>query len=265
VKGQEGQRRVGDQPTKVSRWLRGACYAATAAQLAAIWAFSGLPWFVAALFVWPCLIVSVVAGHLFACRYRERAHQPLLRSARMRAQDGAASIEALGMMLLMVGMFMIVIFIGVAFYNAQIMNTTAQTMSLSAQTEMDRWCSPGFQLNCQMGEERARAAGSEIMAEAEKQLMFVKPGSFVAETDRAGSGSPITIQRTGRSTPSATPDNNGGLGGEALNPGWGYSFVRLQAQFSIWDQNGSAPIPGLTGAFNIGAQAITPSYKDPAS
>jgi hypothetical protein len=176
----------------------------------------------------------------------------------LHKEEGSASIEALGMMVLLTGMLFIIIFIGVAFYNFSILNTTAQTASLSAQTQMDRYCSPGLQnrdAQCRIGEDKALATVREIADDARPQLMFLVPGSFQLNSN----GREVDIQRTGSPVPTAVP------GAGALPPGYGYSFVRLQAQFSIWSRKPNTMLPGLSGQMPLQGQSITSSYKDPNS
>lgn len=186
-------------------------------------------------------------------------------TVRARAEEGAAVIEALGMMMLLTSVLCLIMYVGVGFYNLTLMNTAAQSASISSQTQMDRWCSPGFTLNCAIGEQRARDVSRQIIDTVEPQLMFLQPGSFRAEGDRGGANDIVTIQRTGRGLPTPTPDNSGGMTGETLDEGWGYSFVRLTANFSLWNPSGDSPVSSIAGPTTIGTQAITPSYKDPNS
>lgn len=161
------------------------------------------------------------------------------------------------MMLMLVMVLVLVMFVGVGFFNLTLMNTTTQSASLSAQTQLDRYCSPGFMSDCSMGTMKADAAINEIVKTAEPQLMFIVPGTL---------GYQRTLMTAGQSAPAPVPDRKGVHGGGGtMQPGWGYSFVRLQASFSIWNKSDKSVIPALSGQVPISTQALTPSYKEPGS
>lgn len=183
-------------------------------------------------------------------------------ATRREAQEGAAIIEALGLLGILAGIIVLVLFIGSSFYNLAVLNTTAQTATLSGQAIMDRYCSPGLTTNCSMAENKAADVTRQIMANTEKQLMFVQPGSLQATGAERDPSRPLSILRTGSSSVVPTPSPTGGFGGTTLPAGWGYTYTRMQVQMSMWG-NSSGPTKDLKGAYTIAAQSITPSYKEP--
>lgn len=184
--------------------------------------------------------------------------RPHLRMARARAQEGAAVIEAMAMSLLLIAALLLVFIVGAGFYNHAVLTTTAQNMSLTAQSIMDRGCTPSSsQAACDAASDRARSAADEILNRSARNLMRIEGLGACQPAD--GTGCRVAIARQQGSGQTVLPD------GQALaTPGWGYTDVQINARFfplggSAGNTLGTWPIGSLT----ISTGSLTATYRNP--
>lgn len=180
---------------------------------------------------------------------------------RLRSQVGAAVIETLGTMLVFLAALLLAMFIGISFYNLNILNSAAQNISLNTQVQVDRWCSPQQQNECALGKTAASSINSAIIADTNDQLLFtdpagIQPTAIVAEPSAAGQTWPSGYQSPCASGPSGCKDPVTG----ANVDGWGYNTIDLSVQQNIF--GGSSSLLNIDG-LTLNAHAMTTSYKDP--
>lgn len=154
-------------------------------------------------------------------------------------RDGSAVIEGLVIMTTLCLAVVILTFAGAGFYNLVIMNSAAQTISLSEQTIMDHNCSPSAG-SCAAAVAQAANMGQTMWQETQSHLMYAN--NFSMDNP---------IQPTATSGPSPTlPNANQPVSGK----GWGWSLVQLHASFDPFGHFANGPV-------QIGARSLTVSYQ----
>lgn len=185
---------------------------------------------------------------------------------RINSQHGAATIEALGTMVVLLMGLLLALVIGVSFYNLSILNSAAQNITLNTQVQIDRYCSPNQSgSDCITGINKAINMRDQVIAQTEDSLAFSDP--IECQVNAAPCASAATSlnasrpQTTAVSLPSAPAVN--GVSMQAMQPGWGYNSIELSTQQQLLGAGSNTILPGLGGGLSLGARALSTSYKDP--
>lgn len=185
---------------------------------------------------------------------------------RISSEHGAATIEALGTMVVLLLGLLLALVIGVSFYNLSILNSAAQNITLNTQVQIDRFCSPNQSGNdCTTGINRAISMRDQVMTQADQSLAFSDP--IECQVNAAPCGSAFASLNASRPQttpvvlPSAPPVN--GVGLQAMPAGWGYNSIELSTRQQLLGAGANSLLPGLGGGLSLGARALTTSYKDP--
>ena len=156
-----------------------------------------------------------------------------------RGQRGAVAIEAVGLVFVMLAAFMLLVVVGTSYWNLTLLNSTAQSVSLSEQSIMDRYCSPQVTAQCADGQMRANAVAGAILADASASMIN---GTNLRDEGR--------IRRADVSINGTDPLPGSGA---ILPGGWSYAYSDLKMDFS----------PLGMGPFPVRASSLTFSYRDP--
>lgn len=180
-----------------------------------------------------------------------------------RRQQGSAVIEMLVFMWVLLFFTVVILVIGIVFWNQTVMSTTAQQAALASQTTVDRYCSNSFDADsqgCLNGIALARQRAQSVTASSGEALIDVDPGSLTLVEDRnlAGSGQRGTLGFTFADNQSLPAT----IGGDALTPGWGYTFIEIRARTTGPARALRALSPGTWDGRQY-ASALVFSYDDP--
>ncbi len=182
--------------------------------------------------------------------------------AHARRQEGAVAIEAMAVIFLLTAALVMVCIAGSGFANLTLLNSTAQSMSLSAQTTMDQWCSPAASADqCVRGAQEAILVSNKILAGQQRMMIFPETaGSSAVQSsptspDAYGGGQFPLIRPSSRAPIVQAPGPGGSMKAlpRPLSAGWGYSYAGLEQSFKA---------PGLP-AIPLRASSLTLSYRDP--
>ena len=192
-------------------------------------------------------------------------------SRNLKSERGAATIEALGVMSVLILALILALVGGITFYNLNTLNAASQNLALTTQAGVDRYCSPNQTsaqaVNCQgaQGLDNGSAAGQafidsrdSIIASTQASMPYVDPGGLTAIYDikppatAANTGWPVAYGPDG--VPQAAPSFEG-------IPGWGFSSVKLSATQGL--VGGSSLIPALSTPLSLKAQSIAISFQQP--
>ena len=198
---------------------------------------------------------------------------------RLPGNQGAATIEALGTVSVLLLSLLLALVVGVSFYNTSVLNSAAQNITLNTQVQIDRWCSPqSTSASCSStGISRANLMRAAVVQRAEEELAYSGPiQSLVngAVCDGEGSGIPCSSataslnltrpQASAVAWPTSTTPTNG-VGVAQMGRGWGYNTVELRSQQTLLGGGPGQLLPGLGGGITVGARSMTTSYEDPGA
>lgn len=178
------------------------------------------------------------------------------------------------MLLTLLMVLVILVIVGSAYWNFTLLNTTAQSVSLAAQSQADRYCNNTMHLTTNPSlnppddcTSRARQVAGEIIRNAEQKLMFAT--NIQLEHNRFGPsqnnpGPTIAIPYNGIQP---TPDFDGpgmvGCGNavtqNCLPAGWGYTYAKVFTDFQPLGFN----FFGNQLDGRISAGSITTTYRQP--
>lgn len=167
---------------------------------------------------------------------------------RKSAQDGAALIEGLASMLALLMFVVIVLFVGVAYYNTSVMNTATQNIALGVQTQL-QVCSNSAAL-CDNANQQIANITTGITNQTFNSLALVDRNSANAKTN-------LQCLPPGASTV-ASPANNTAW---PTTTGWGYTRVRMEIPSDRFLLPGAQGFEG--NSLTYGSTAIGFSYAPP--
>lgn len=168
---------------------------------------------------------------------------------KLAGKAGSAALEAMGFMLAAIACLVIMINVAAAYWDLNLMNSTAQSIALSAQSVMDRHCQPqSTDAQCAQAEADARAVAGNILADAQKSMILADDPKMTGPLN----GPDITRQRT--------------VAQGGLSAGWGWTDVKLETTFH-WLGTSQSNGGWMAGPsqFPVRAGAFNASYRDPRS
>lgn len=145
---------------------------------------------------------------------------------RIQQEEGAVVVEALALVALLLVCLIAVVLVGSAYWNLVLLNTTAQTASLTGQTLMEGECSPNNaeSNNCQDHiRSVVRPTVDRIVENSQRHMISVQPRN----TDSIGNNNLLEA----RELQPTSCEEFSILGWDSNEPGWGYSYVRLGTEF----------------------------------
>jgi hypothetical protein len=135
----------------------------------------------------------------------------------LHGQQGAALIEGFASMLALLTFLVVILFVGVAYYNTSVMNTATQNISLGVQTQL-RVCSNAGEM-CDQANNQIDKLTQNISSQTFGSLALTDKSS-TATTETTLWCLPPGISST-HSTP---PDAKNW----PSTPGWGYTKVQME-------------------------------------
>jgi hypothetical protein len=179
-------------------------------------------------------------------------------------------IEGLVFMLSLVLCVILVMIVGAAFYNHVVLSTTAENMSLTAQSIMDEGCSPNStDGQCQAAQALAEQDANNILYGCSGCSQAGAASTLIGMTvQKPVDGNGFDIQRE-TTTPISVPTQNGPV--ELSSPGWGYAHITLRGTYYPLGNGGSGATANFLGfslpvsGVSISAGSLTASYRTPGA
>lgn len=155
----------------------------------------------------------------------------------LHGQQGAALIEGFASMLALLMFLVVILFVGVAYYNTSVMNTATQNISLGVQTQL-RVCSNSGEM-CTQANKQIDKLTQNISSQTFSSLALTNQSSATTKTT-------LWCLPPGTSSNNSTPP---GSTSWPVTPGWGYTKVQMKVPsigfLMPWGNNGMHKV-GLT-------------------